>query len=73
MKTVIVIAKYEAHVPEDMTASQISDLAEKQIRDNLEWFSVHVENYPDETEQSPMFDLSDVMCGTTAITAVGGD
>lgn len=73
MKTVIVIAKYESHVPDDMIVNQIQDLAEEKIRKQLDCFSIYVEDYPNEEDQCPMFDLDEVMVGTETMISVGGD
>jgi len=72
MKLVIVIAQYEAHVPDDMTVSQIQDLAEEKIRKELDCFSIYVKDYPDEEEQCPSFDLDTVLVGTETSISVGG-
>jgi type III secretory pathway lipoprotein EscJ len=73
MKKIIVIAKYEAYVPEDMTVSQVESLVEDEIRMLLDQFSVTVDDYKDEDDNSPMFDLKDVMVGTHSVISIGGD
>lgn len=73
MKTILVVAKYEAHVPEDMTVSQVEELVESELRNKLDRFSIYVEDYQDEDNQEPMFDLEDVMCGTESMISIGGD
>ena len=73
MKKVIVIAKYEAYVPDDMTVSQIQDDAEEEIRNQFDSFSIYVKDYPNEDDSSPIFNLDDVMCGTESMISVGGD
>lgn len=73
MKKIIVIAQYEAYIPEDMDASQIQELAEKTIRDKCEDFRITVDSYleVDEQESEPLFELKDVMAGETVMIAVG--
>ncbi len=79
MKQVILIAKYHAYVPEDMTVSQIQDLAEEIVRDKMEYFQIYVEdyhekkNYENGHEVEPLFALDDVMVGTEAMISIGGD
>lgn len=73
MKSIVVIAQYEAYVPDDMTVSQIQDLVQHIIENQLDCFSVYVEQYPDENESSPLFELKSVMVGTNSIIAVGGE
>lgn len=55
MKKIIVIAKYEAYVPDDITVSQISELCKQEIRNNLDDFRISVPNYHDEEEGEPWF------------------
>ena len=73
MKKIIVIAKYEAYVPEDITVSQISELCEDEIRNQLEDFRISVPNYHNEEEADPWFKLDDAMVGTESIIAIGGE
>lgn len=73
MKKVSVIAKYEAYVPDDMSVSQIQDLAEERFREHMDCFTLYIENYPSEEHQCPMFGLDDVLVGTKSLIAVGGD
>lgn len=73
MKTVIVIAKYEAYVPDDMSISEFQELAEKEINNNLDSFSIDVPYTSGEDETFPVFELRDVMCGTRCMIAVGDD
>ncbi len=73
MKKIIVIAKYEAYVPDDITVSQISELCKKEIRNNLDDFRISVPNYHDEEEGEPWFELDDVMVGTESTITIGGE
>lgn len=73
MKKILVIATYEAYVPEDMTVSQVQDLCEAEIRDRLEDFRISVSDYENEDESDPWFELNDVMVGTNSMISVGGD
>ncbi len=73
MKRIIVIAQYESYAPEDMTVSQVQDLVEDEIRMRLDRFSVTVDDYSNEDDASPMFDLQEVMVGTESTIAIGGD
>jgi len=73
MKKIIVVASYEAYVPDDMTVSMVQDLIEEKLRNNLEYFSICVEDYPNEDEQCPDFNLNDVICGTELMISIGGE
>lgn len=79
MKKVIVIVTYEAHVPEDMSVSQIEDLVKEKVRDKMDCFRIYVEeyhekkNYENGHEVEPLFELEDVMVGTYTMISVRGD
>ena len=73
MKKIIVITTYSAYVPEDMTVTQVQDQCEKEVRDRLEDFRIYVEDYPNESEAEPLFNLDDVMVGTESMISIGGD
>jgi hypothetical protein len=53
MKRVIVIAKYEAYVSDDLDISQIEDLSKEEVK---EYFQL----YDDKTDTDIIFDLNDV-------------
>ena len=73
MKIIIVIVQYEAYVPDDITVSQISELCEKEIRNNLDDFRISVPNYHDKEEGEPWFELDNVMVGTESTITIGGE
>ena len=73
MKTILVVATYRAYVPEDMTVTQVQELVEEELRNNADGFRIYVEDYPDEDNQEPLFDLEDVMCGTELMISIGGE
>ncbi len=73
MKRIIAVATFEAHVPDDMTVSQVQDLVEENITDNYNRFSINVQDYKDVDNAEPYFDLDSVICGTESMISVGGD
>ncbi|WP_407532983.1 hypothetical protein [Elizabethkingia anophelis] len=58
MKKVIVVVTYEAYVPEDMMVDQLAENIEEVVRDRFEDFRVTAENYHNEEESEPWFELS---------------
>lgn len=73
MKKVIVVVTYEAYVPEDMMVDQLEDNVDEVVRNNLEDFRAIAENYHNEEESEPWFEISDVMVGTESMISVGGN
>lgn len=73
MKRIIVVAVYEAYVPDDMKVSQVNNLCEKEINDQLQDFRIYVEDYEDNGENEPWFNLQSVSVGTNSSIAVGKD
>ncbi|ULB35919.1 hypothetical protein [Proteiniphilum propionicum] len=63
MKQVIVIAKYRGTIPEDMTISQIENLCNDKIKDNLYTFRIDVKEYDEKTKSKPLFEFGGVMVG----------
>lgn len=70
-KKVLIVAVYEAYVPEDMDLDEIYEKAEDEVRNNFEDFRLSVD-YPDAAQSDPLFDLSDVHVGTEMTLAIGG-
>lgn len=73
MKKVIVVVTYEAYIPEDMMVAQLSQNIEEVVRDRFDDFRATAENYHNEEESEPLFEISDVMVGTESMIAVGGN
>ncbi|OPC66355.1 hypothetical protein DSC47_10125 [Elizabethkingia miricola] len=73
MKKVIVVVTYEAYVPEDMMVDQLEENIEEVVRDRFEDFRATAENYHNEEESEPWFELSSVMVGTESMISVGGN
>lgn len=73
MKKVIVVVTYEAYVPEDMMVDQLEENVNEVVRNNFEDFRVIAENYHNEDEAEPLFEISDVMVGTESMISVGGN
>lgn len=73
MKKIIVIAKYEAYVEDDITVSMVQDLVEEEIRNGLQDFRICIDDYKGDGDNCPYFDLDDVMSGTETMISVGGD
>ncbi|KGT09520.1 hypothetical protein AB9J70_06290 [Elizabethkingia anophelis] len=73
MKKVIVVVTYDAYVPEDMMVDQLAENIEEVVRDRFEDFRVTAENYHNEEESEPWFELSAVMAGTESMISVGGN
>ena len=73
MKKIIVIAKYEAYVEDDITVSMVQDLVEEEIRNGLDSFRICIDDYEGENDNCPWFELDDVMAGTETMISVGGD
>jgi uncharacterized protein YeeX (DUF496 family) len=69
MKKVIVIAKYEAYIPDDMSIDEIENSIEKEIRDRGD-FRILAENYHNESESEPLFEISDVNVCTNLIMSI---
>lgn len=73
MKKIIVIVTYSAYVPDDMTADQLRESIESEIRDNFDDFRATAKDYHTEEEAEPLFDISDVMVGTESMISIGGN
>ncbi|AQW96683.1 hypothetical protein BBD31_01670 [Elizabethkingia anophelis] len=73
MKKVIVVVTYEAYIPEDMMVDQLSQNIEEVVRDRFDDFRATAENYHNEEESEPLFEISDVMVGTESMISVGGN
>lgn len=73
MKKIIVITTYEAYVPEDMTVDQLRENIEEFVKDNFNDFRATAENYHNEEESDPWFQIDDVMVGTESMISVGGN
>lgn len=73
MKKIIVVARYTAYVPKDMTVEQVEELAEEELRNNCDGFRISVLDYHDEEQSEPLFDLEDVDVGTDVMLSVGGN
>lgn len=73
MKKIIVVARYTAYVPEDMTVEQVEELTEEALRNNCGGFRINVLDYHDEEQAEPLFDLEDVDVGTDVMLSVGGN
>ncbi|MFC4688633.1 hypothetical protein ACFO4P_16955 [Epilithonimonas pallida] len=73
MKHIIVVVSYSAYVPEDMTVDQLEESIDETVRNNFEGFRATAENYHDEEESEPWFELSGVMAGTESMISVGGN
>lgn len=73
MKKIIVVAKYEAYVEDDITVSMVQELAEEEIRNGLDSFRIFIDDYKGDGDNCPWFELDDVMSGTETMISVGGD
>ncbi|WP_278380955.1 hypothetical protein [Chryseobacterium arthrosphaerae] len=73
MKKIIVVVTYNTYVPEDMTVDQLEKNIDEFVRDNFEDFRVNAENYHNEDESEPLFEISDVMVGTESTIMIGGN
>lgn len=73
MKKIIVIVTYEAYVPEDMTVDQLRDNIEEVVKDGFTDFRATAENYHNEEESEPWFQIDDVMIGTESMISIGGN
>ncbi|WP_185226140.1 hypothetical protein [Chryseobacterium indologenes] len=73
MKQIIVVVTYNAYVPDDMTVDQLEENIDEFVRDNFEDFRVSAENYHNESESEPLFEISGVMVGTESTIMVGGN
>lgn len=73
MKQIIAIVSYTAYVPEDMTVDQLEENIDEVVRNNLEDFRATAENYHNEDESEPIFQISGVMVGTESTIMVGGN
>lgn len=73
MKHIIVVVTYTAYVPEDMTVDQLEENIDEVVRNNLEDFRATAENYHNEDESEPLFEISGVMVGTESSISIGGN
>lgn len=73
MKKIIVVITYEAYVPEDMTVAQLEENIDEKIRSDFEDFRATAENYHNDEESEPLFQLDGISVGTEVMIAVGGD
>ncbi len=73
MKKVIVVATYEAVVPEDMTVEQLRENIVEAVEVGFIDFRVTAENYHNKEEAEPLFVLDDVSVGTEVMISVGGN
>lgn len=73
MKKIIVIATYEAFVPEDMTVEQLRENIEEIVKNKFTDFTATAKNYHNEDEAEPLFQIDDVMVGTESMISVGGN
>lgn len=77
-KRIIVIAKYEAYVDDDVTAQMVLEKFKEEIEDKFFYGYVIVEtplNDSKKTFPSPEvhFELNDVQAGTECIIAISGE
>lgn len=73
MKKIIVIAIYEAYMPEDMMVDQLRESIDMVVKDSFPDFRATAENYHNEEEAEPWFQIEDVMIGTESMISVGGN
>lgn len=73
MKTITVLLKYQAEIPDDMETDDFQELAQRKAEQKMEDFRLMVESYLDinEEEAEPYFELKDVMVGETIMIAIG--
>lgn len=73
MKRVLVIVKYEAYVPEDMTVDQLENNIDEWVRSEFDNLGVSAEDYQNEENSWVIFNLEDVMVGTSCMISIGND
>ncbi len=71
MKKIIVVVTYEAYIPEDMTIESLEENIDGEIRNRFDGFGVSSKNYHNEDDEWIVFDLEDVMTGTSVSIAIG--
>lgn len=73
MKRIIIVATYEAYIPEDMAIESLEDNIDDEIRISSDGFGVSSKNYHNEDDEWIVFNLDDVMVGTSVSIAIGNE
>ncbi|MGL5276402.1 hypothetical protein [Myroides sp.] len=73
MKRIIVVAKYEAYVPEDMSIESLIGNIEDTFENNMNDFGVSSEGYHDEDKEWVVFNHDSISVGTKAVIMISED
>ncbi len=73
MKRILVVVKFEAYVPEDMTVESLRDNVENVVANTFDGFGVSSKGYHDEDNEWVEFSFDGAEIGTNCMIAIGGD